>query len=196
MNDDWIYIGADIYDQQWSKVGMTTRGLHTRHTSSQRPGYFIFTAYNIKSGDVHGIESHLLDHLECTLGIVRQNHYSTGSKSECFLLAPLEMSEIVEAFIERHYPSCVYYDTLANDISRYQCDSDVFRAFNPNIITPIDLSGWEGISQNPIPDNLSLNKNKYFTGNQVEHEVDLGNGYFLDIASGRQFYRDEEGNEY
>lgn len=196
MNDNWIYIGADINDHHWSKVGKTTRGLHTRHISSQNPGYFIYTAYNLVNGNVHEIERNLLNYLEFEEGVERQYHFSTGSKSECFLINPLEMSWLVESFIERHYSSCVAYETLYDGISRYQCPSQTFWIFDPEFknYQESDLPSWCDQDIAPTSDNLNLSYNQYFTGNQVEYETDLGNGYFIDHETGMEGYRDEDGN--
>lgn len=195
MSDNWIYVGADIHDHNWSKVGKTTRGLHTRHTSSQRPGYFIFTAYNIIWGNVHEIESHLLDLISNEDNIIRQVHYSTGSESECFSMNPINISGLVEYFIERYYPGCVYFDNLTDSLSRYQCVENVYKNFDRKFTQPADLNDWFNLPDAPpIPDNLNLTKRKYFTGNQVKREEDLGHGYFLDYESGREGFRHEDGS--
>lgn len=194
MNDNWIYVGADIHDHGWSKVGKTTVGLHTRHTSSQRPGYFIFTGYKIISGDVHTIESNLLDYLENLYIFERQQHFSTGNKSECFRLNPFEMSELVESFIEKYYLSSVYFEILTNSISRYQCDDWVYRLFTPNLASTLDSPDWCIQPQIPAPNNLNLSRGNYFTGNKVEFETDLGGGRFVDHETGMEFDIDDDGN--
>ncbi|EOW0803197.1 hypothetical protein ACN2MB_004212 [Vibrio parahaemolyticus] len=188
MNSDWIYIGADIERKNWSKIGKTTRGLDTRHTSSQNTGYFIYTAYNIVHGNVHQIETELLEYIESQPGIDRLKHFSTGSKSECFHVNPNDMISLVETFIERNYPSCITYETLFDGISRYQCDDNVFRMFNNN------LASWQRQPPTSAPTSLGLSNKKYFSGNQVEREADLGDGHFVDFETGMQGYRDEDGN--
>ncbi|MNE43376.1 hypothetical protein D3C80_1375460 [compost metagenome] len=194
MNDNWIYVGADIYDHEWSKIGKTTVGLHTRHTSSQRPGYFIFTAYNIMNGDVHSIEFNLLNYLEGLFAFERQHHFSTGSLSECFRLNPFEMSCLVESFIEQNYRSSVIHENLTNSLSRYQCDEGVYRSFAQNPVPTLDLPEWCMQPQTPFPSNLNLSRENYFTGNKVEFETDLGGGRFVDHETGMEFDRDDDGN--
>lgn len=194
MNDNWIYVGADIYDREWSKIGKTTVGLHTRHTSSQRPGYFIFTAYNITNCDVHSIEFNLLNHLESLYAFERQNHFSTGSQSECFRLNPFDMSCLVESFIEQNYRSSVCYENLTNSLSRYQCDVGVYQSFAPNLVPSLDLPEWVMQPQASFPSNLNLSRENYFTGNKVEFETDLGDGRFVDHETGMEFDRDDDGN--
>lgn len=195
MSDNWIYVGADIYNHQWSKVGKTTRGLHSRHTSSQCPGYFIYTAYNIICGDVHEIESMLLTHLESQPGFSRLIHFSTGRKSECFLVHPEDVTCLVESFIERHYSSCVTREFLFDGLSRYQCANWVYEKFARHQKPFADSPSWCKKPLAPLPDNLSMSAGNYFTSNQIEHEADLGEGFFVDFATGLQGYRDEDGNE-
>ncbi|MGJ7261953.1 hypothetical protein [Morganella morganii] len=194
MSDNWIYVGADINNHRWSKIGKTTVGLHTRHTSSQNPGYFIYTAYNIIDGNVHAIEERLLNYIESLEGVERQNHISTGSKSECFFVNPFIMNGWVEYFIERYYPSSVYYENLINGLSHYQCPEDVYRSFDPDFTPPLVLPDWCNELPKSLPSNFNLSKGNYFSSNNVEYEVDLGSGYFLDLETGMQGYRDEDGN--
>lgn len=194
MSDNWIYVGADVNNHQWSKIGKTTVGLHTRHTSSQNPGYFIYTAYNIIRGNVHEIEEKLLSHIERLDDVIRINHISTGSKSECFHVNPFIMSCYVESFIERDYSSSVYYDNLCNGLSRYQCDNQLYSSFEPFTVPYFNTADWCDEPEKPLPRNLNLSKENYFSGNKVESEIDLGNGYFLDLETGMQGYRDDEGN--
>ncbi|WP_345870879.1 hypothetical protein [Shewanella algae] len=194
MSDNWIYVGADVNNHEWSKIGKTTIGLHTRHTSSQNPDYFIYTAYNIIYGDVHKIEEELLNHIESLDNTLRINHISTGSKSECFRVNPVKMIYLVESFIENNYKSSVYYDNLTNGLSRYQCDDQLYRLFDHDSVSSCKMFEWFNEPEKTLPDNLNLSKNNYFTGNKVEYEINLGSGYFLDYKSGMQGYRDEDGN--
>ncbi|ANW40357.1 hypothetical protein K3E25_002887 [Escherichia coli] len=195
MSNNWIYVGANINDHQWSKVGKTTRGLQNRHVSSQNPGFFIYTAYNIIDGDVHEIESNLLVYLESQPGVKRIRHLSTGSKSECFSVHPEEVACLVESFINNHYPSCVTHEFLFDGISRYQCPKDLYNNFNRHQKPDEKLPSWCEEPSTHLPNNLNMSSEKYFTSNQVEHEADLGNGYFVDYLTGLQGYRDEDGNE-
>ena len=173
--DDWIYIGGDIYNRIWSKVGKTTNGLNTRHRSSQNPGYFIYTAFNIIRGNVHEIESRLLEYLESEPSFERMVHFSTGNRSECFRLNPEQMTNLVENFIEENYGSCVtYVNSLHGNMSGYQCRDDIRRYYDD--VRPQSFSG--------VPQSNTLNSSNYFTGNQEVYEIDLGGGHYLDVASG------------
>ncbi len=181
--NDWIYIGGDIYNRTWSKVGKTTSGLDSRHRSSQCPGYFIYTAFNIVRGNVHEIESSLLRYLSAEPDLKRLVHFSTGNLSECFSLNPAQMAYIVEDFIERNYGSCVTYETsLHGGMSRYECRDDIRRYY--------DDSKQHSFSS--IPQSNTLNSSNYFTGNQEEYEIDLGDGHYLDVPSGMIKHVDDE----
>lgn len=174
QTNDWIYIGGDIYNRIWSKVGKTTNGLNTRHRSSQNPGYFIYTAFNIVQGNVHEIESRLLEYLSTKPDLERFVHFSTGNLSECFRIKPNQMTFLAEEFIDKYYCSCVTYEnSLHGDMSRYQCRDDIFRYYDD----------YKNQSLNPMPQPNNLRAIDYFSGNQEEYEIDLGDGYYLDVAS-------------
>jgi hypothetical protein len=182
-SNDWIYIGGDIYNREWSKVGKTTNGPYTRHRSSQNPGYFIYTAFNIIRGDVHEIERNLLNHLSAQPNLKRFVHFSTGNLSECFRLSPEQMTYLVEDFIERNYGSCVPYEnSLHGYISRYKCRDDIRRYY--------DSTKPKSFFSTP-PSNR-LNSSNYFTGNQEKYEIDLGGGHYLDVASGMIKHIDDQ----
>lgn len=188
-SNNWIYIGADIYDINFSKVGKTTKGLDTRHTSSQRPGFFIYTAFNILNRnfcncDVHAIERDLLNYLVYDVGLRRIPHTSTGSSSECFFENPDLITGLVESFIENKYGSCVTYETqLHGWMSRYQCDEYTMRKY----IKPV-----HSMDCFQSPSTFNLKKSDYFTGNQEEYTTDLGSGYYLDHSSGLTRHIDED----
>lgn len=198
MSNNWIYIGADIDKQTRSKIGKTTIGLEIRHRSSHNTDFFIYTAYNILEGDVHKIEPELIKYLEYTYGCERRIHLSTGSKSEWFNVNPYEMEKLVELFITTHYSSSVTYDHVTKGVSRVQCAPEFYKIFRPQVNTILDEGSehWFDVPEAPLPKSLGMSKDKYFTGNQAEHEIDLGDGNFVDLETGMHGYRDEEGNVY
>lgn len=198
MSNSWIYIGADIDKKTWSKIGKTTIGLETRHTSSQNTGYCIYTAYNIISGNVNKIELELLRYLEYQKFYERLTHISTGGKSECFAVNPYEMQCVVESFIKTYYPLSVNYDHASGEIRRVQCLDVIYGIFKPQVNPVFDLSSdtWFGSSVVPLPQSLEMSKDKYFIGNQVKTEEDLGEGEFFDFELGMYGYRDEDGYIY
>ncbi|WP_296208731.1 hypothetical protein [Psychrobacter sp. UBA3480] len=196
ISNNWIYIGADIYQRDYSKIGKTTVGPNIRHTSSQGPGFYIYTAYNIMNGDVSIIEKAILNYLDSMLPHPRASHVSTGSISECFWVNPYHVVGLVEHFIETNYPSSVTYESVqCGAMSRYQCPDNIYNRYNPrfNYIWPTDRSSID------VP-NLNMSASQYFTGNQVEYETCLedvdGGSIFLDHDTGMEMYRDSDGNVY
>lgn len=184
VGKNWIYIGCDIDKFNWSKVGKTAEGLHTRHRSSQNPDYCIYTAFEIIRGNVHDIEKKLLNYLENECGLQRLPHISTSNDSECFRLNPDRMTWLVEQFIERNFGSCVTYEnSLHGEMSRYRCDDRIYRHFQ-NLNEPK--------SQPLTLQPLSLGKRSYFTGNQETYEIDLGDGYYIDTTSGMTMHRNND----
>jgi hypothetical protein len=180
----WIYIGCDVDKYNWSKIGMTTEGLHTRHRSPQNPDYCIYAAFEIIRGDVQYIEKNLLHHLEYQCELQRLPHISTSNDSECFRLNPEEMTWLVEQFIADKFGSCVTYEnSLHGEMSRYRCDDIIYRHFQ-------SLSDPKSLPLSLQPQ--SLGKKSYFTGNQEIYELDLGEGYYIDVASGMTRYRDDD----
>ena len=147
------------------------------------------------SGNVHEIESNLLDYIEGLLPDERQIHFSTGTKSECFFINPNEMVRLVEDFIETYYSSCVTYEPLFNRVSRYQCINEVYRMFGQDL-TGCSEHKAEPLFYEPItlPTNLGLSSNMYFPNNQIEYETNLGNSYYVDHITEMQGYRDEDDN--
>lgn len=184
--NDWLYIGADIYSYQWSKIGKTTCGLDSRHTSSQRPGYFIYAAYNIRKGMVHKLEKELLLYLDSRKNITREIHFSTGNDSECFIINPAHMVDIVESFIHSNYSSFVTYENWdQGQMSRYECE--VFDIYSQEL--------RDQPQQLPILpfDNLGMSKELYFTGNTMVYETDLGGGvYHCHITNRQRHINDED----
>ena len=56
-----------------------------------------------------------------------------------------------------------------------------------------DTEFWLDKPPTDPPNNLGLSRNNYFSGNQIEHETDLGGDLFLDHSTGRQYYVHEDG---
>ena len=181
---NWIYVGGDINNTDWSKVGKTTGSLTTRHRSSQNPGFYIYTAFQVVRGSVDEIEANLIKDLKGSHGLEALAHFSTTNTSECFQLNPDEMTGLVEHFISNNYASCVRYETqLHGGISRYQADRKVVHYVQNQSHSAVPL---------PRPQPRALGSKNYFTGNQETHEVDLGGGFYVDVASGMQMHRDND----
>lgn len=177
---NWIYVGGDTENKNRSKVGKTTKGLHTRHTSSQNPGHYIHTGFNIiNDGDVHKIEQELLKHLQNSHGLTPIPHVSTGTPSECFQINAKDMTRNVENFIAEKYPDCVTYENgLHGQMSRYE--------------SLLNTNTTVNSTHTPTANDRNPAKNLYFTGNNEQYEIDLGNGFYYDVSSGEQRHRGDD----
>ncbi|MFC4346130.1 hypothetical protein [Cupriavidus numazuensis] len=91
--DKWLYLGADILDKNFAKIGMTMGDLASRSYSSTRPSYYLFCAFkfkhNISMQDVKRVENDVLLRIDCLHRNVdasskRMIHYESGQLSECF----------------------------------------------------------------------------------------------------------------
>jgi len=168
-NNNWIYIGADINDPMWSKVGKTTRGLQSRHTSTHRPGYFIFAGYHINYANVHNVESDLLSFIESESTEKRQIHFSTGRKSECFNINPHDMMDIVQYFLDIN--GLLEFDNKTDQLMRYECDREVFDFLNVNYEKNYEVPEWSLSIPISRPENLSRKKSHYFSGNKINTHI-------------------------
>lgn len=91
--EKWLYLGADILDTNFAKIGMTMGDLASRSYASARPGYYLFCAFkfkhNISAQDVKRVENDVLRKIDCLHRNVdnsskRVVHYESGQLSECF----------------------------------------------------------------------------------------------------------------
>jgi hypothetical protein len=91
--DKWLYLGADILDANFAKIGMTMGDLVSRSYSSSRPSYYLFCAFKFKHNtsmqDVKRVENDVLWRIDCLHRNVdgsskRMIHYESGQLSECF----------------------------------------------------------------------------------------------------------------
>ncbi len=91
--EKWLYLGADILDRNFAKIGVTKDDLASRSYSSARPSYYIFCAfkfkYNISMKKVRQVEVDVLSRMEFLYrnddGTSRRMvHYESGRLSECF----------------------------------------------------------------------------------------------------------------
>lgn len=91
--DKWIYLGSDIVDSSFVKVGLTMGNLTTRSYSSSRPTYYIFCAFkclpHVSEQELTDIERDVLSriddyHRNSDGTSKRMFHYDSGRISECF----------------------------------------------------------------------------------------------------------------
>lgn len=91
--EKWLYLGANVRDIGFAKVGITMGDLTTRSSSSESPGYYLFCAfkckYDITRPQLKSIEKNALIHLEGMFtyddgSTKRASHYESEHLSECF----------------------------------------------------------------------------------------------------------------
>lgn len=91
--DKWLYIGADVKNNEFAKIGLTMGDLTTRSSSSGNPNYYIFCAFkckhNITKAQLEKIERDTLEYLDSVFtnpdgSTKRELHAESGRISECF----------------------------------------------------------------------------------------------------------------
>jgi hypothetical protein len=84
----WIYLGADIRDPSYAKVGLTMGDLRSRSYSSANPNYHIFCAFQCFVGttgeQLKRIEEGALAYLDNMFPNRRAYHYESQVMSECY----------------------------------------------------------------------------------------------------------------
>lgn len=64
----WLYLGADLKDSRFAKVGLTMDDLASRSYSSANPNYYLFCAFkcrdNITKAEIENIERSAFEYLE------------------------------------------------------------------------------------------------------------------------------------
>lgn len=164
---NWIYIGADVNNKNWSKVGKTTKKLSTRSTGTQNPGYVLFCGFQIKRDfSVHDIEEYLKEELAKYYETV--DHYSTGELSEFFVCNPLEMRDAVMGMILNRFPSSVEYDDEINIHMPNGCEVPVY--YSCDIELENYFRGW---SKAP-PSSASANSRNFITRSNAQPEFQDG----------------------
>lgn len=110
---NWIYIGVDTQRTDMFKIGLTTRELDTRHSSSQNPFYTLLVAFKVQVG----IDKDKVKEIEQTLirEIARYwkpiNHYNSNNRSEWFYGNPLDVRDFANDFLYENYSyemNCYY----------------------------------------------------------------------------------------
>lgn len=91
--DKWLYVGADIKNEGFAKIGITTGNLQSRSYSSANPNYYIFCAFkcihDISKKELKSIEEMVLSILDRKFtnehGVTKRvRHFESNAMSECF----------------------------------------------------------------------------------------------------------------
>lgn len=90
---NWLYLGADVRDGGFAKVGMTMDDLGSRSSNSGRPSFYIFCAFkcrsNISRSKLEYIEDSAFNYLDQIFvnpdgSTKRELHAESGRLSECY----------------------------------------------------------------------------------------------------------------
>lgn len=103
----WIYVGVDVRSNDIAKIGLTTKQLWTRASSSQNPCYALLCGFKVKEGvqpdSVRHIEQAVIEFLESNFE--RINHYNSDRPSEWFKANPVEVRALVHDFLYENFGS-------------------------------------------------------------------------------------------
>lgn len=109
----WLYLGADIKDLNFAKIGITEGDLASRSYSSARPTYYLFCAfkfdYRASREEIKRVENDLLSRIDRLHRDKRGNskrliHFESGQLSECFHPVDfLEFYKDVHSIIYTHH---------------------------------------------------------------------------------------------
>jgi hypothetical protein len=112
--DWWIYIGCNPEYPNRSKIGLTSKGLRTRASSTRDPGYGLFYAFKVK----HDIGEATLEQIENSIICMLERRYVrvirrvTRRPSEIFEVTAEEMRDVVYEFLCENFTAYLnaYYD--------------------------------------------------------------------------------------
>ncbi|GAA0319198.1 GIY-YIG nuclease family protein [Psychrobacter aestuarii] len=115
-NESWIYIGVDIRYDNMAKIGLTTKALASRASSSQNPYYTLLCGFKIKEGveakKIHKIEAAIISFLDQSYE--RIDHCKSGKPSEWFCVNPIEVRKEIHDFLYEKfekYMFCIWCET-------------------------------------------------------------------------------------
>lgn len=138
----WLYLGADIIDPYFAKIGITTGDLASRSYSSARPTFYLFCAfkfdYRVSVEEIKRVENdllHRLDEYYCDEygRSKRLTHYESGKLSECYY--PVDFFKFyqdVHHVIYTHHSNSFVIAGLYNDFD--VCEGEFVECiFNPRV---------------------------------------------------------------
>jgi len=91
--EKWVYLGADIRNPSYAKIGITMGDMRSRSYSSANPGFYLFCAFQCQESTTESqlreIEISALSYLDCMFthnnGLTKRvRHYESGRMSECY----------------------------------------------------------------------------------------------------------------
>lgn len=114
----WLYLGADISNPDWVKIGITAGDLRSRSYSSANPNFFIFCAFQFKHNvtleEMRKVEMDMHDKFDQDFikefgSSKRLHHFESGRPSECY--CPVDFSYVFEELHRElfHFYSLYFY---------------------------------------------------------------------------------------
>jgi len=140
--DKWLYLGADISNPNWAKLGITLGDLRSRSYSSANPNYYIFCAFkfkhNVTKEQVMFVEEQLLNKFDLIFqdaygNSARLRHYESQQLSECYW--PIDFSCFLDNLhheLFNNYSSYFVIQGYENEIGDVDA-STVECVFNPTL---------------------------------------------------------------
>ncbi len=136
----WLYVGADIREKNYAKIGITTGDLQSRSYSSARPTYYLFCGFKAlhetSREKLERIEKSVLFKLDTDyrFGSYRVRHTESGELSECYYGAPLtRIFKAVHQILYDHHSNdfntCIHYN-----ISGYPSGCAIKCEFNDKVL--------------------------------------------------------------
>lgn len=128
--EKWLYVGANINNKRYAKLGITEGNLQSRSYATQEPGYYIFCAfkcnYNISKQDLEIIEHEILSYLDNVFvdgngTSKRMRHFESNKLSECFHDVSFDdflhcVHSTLYAKYLRHFPYGSVPDIYGNEV--------------------------------------------------------------------------------
>lgn len=123
--EKWLYLGANVRESGFAKVGVTMGDLSTRSSSSESPGYYLFCAFKCKDGmaeaRLKSIEASALNYLESAFthpdgSSMRAAHHESGRISECFYGVDfMELFRELHFYLYSNYRDCFSISAFENE---------------------------------------------------------------------------------
>ena len=130
----WLYLGADIQNPSFAKIGITTGDLTSRSSSSGNPNYYIFCAckcrHDISESKLKSIEQKVLIKFDKLYPNKRLRHAESRRMSECF-----NEIDFFNFFLDLHYELFHNYrsdflDCIVEDNDGYELGQRLVCEFN------------------------------------------------------------------
>ncbi|APQ14588.1 hypothetical protein BJP27_22895 [Pseudomonas oryzihabitans] len=128
--EKWLYLGADLRDGGYAKLGLTMGDLSSRSYSSANPYYYIFCAFKchceMDGRKLASIERDALRYLDGVFvnpdgSTKRVPHTESGRMSECFYnIDFVEFFVVLHEYLYGNYRNCFLPCGFENEAGYYE----------------------------------------------------------------------------